>query len=199
MTEPSAEKLYRKMFDAWNRGEHALALELSRDLLRQSPRYDIAWLLQGVILYELARYTDAEKTLRRAVQLIPDASLDHGYVHLGHLCKHRGDFEKAELYYRKALALAPENAARHIFLGALLAIKGDLEAAEKVHRDGTGCSEGRMDEAYLNLGLVLRAQERYAEALECFTKVFDLSPDNEEATIAKRDMELVLEYLGDEA
>ncbi|MBT4866219.1 MAG: tetratricopeptide repeat protein [Planctomycetaceae bacterium] len=194
-----ADELYRTMFDAWCAGEYAYALELSRDLLRQFPDYDIGWLLQGVMLYELARYDEAEKTLRRAVRLIPDDSLDHGYFHLGHLCRERGDYENAERNYRKALELAPDNAGRHIFLGAMLAKKGDFVAAEEVHRDGTRCSKGPIDEAYLNLGSVLRAQERYSEALRSFTKALELTPDYEEALVAKQDMEKVLEYIANEA
>ncbi len=198
MPNTDADELYRTLFQAWDAGEYAYALEMSRDLLQQWPDYDIGWLLQGVMLYELARYDEAEKTLRRAVQLIPDGSLDHGYVHLGHLCKDRGDYDDAERYYRKALELAPDNAGRHIFLGAVLARKGDLVAAEKVHRDGTRCPRGDIDEAYLNLGYVLRAQERYDEALDCFTKALELTPEYEEAIVAKRDIEKVLEYTADE-
>ena len=191
------DQLYRRMFDAWHLGEYAYALEMARDLLRQFPDYDIGWLLQGVILYELARYDEAEKTLRRAAQLIPEQSLDHAYVHLGHLFNERGDYENAERNYRKALELAPDHAGRHIFLGAVLAKKGDFDAAEKVHGDGTRCSKGDIDEAYLNLGYVLRAQERYNEALDCFTKALELTPDYEEAHVAKQDMENVLKYIAE--
>ena len=34
---------YRKMFDAWNAGEHALALELSRESLQEFPDFNIGW------------------------------------------------------------------------------------------------------------------------------------------------------------
>jgi tetratricopeptide (TPR) repeat protein len=199
MSNTEADETYRNMIDAWSAGEYAFALEVSRDLLRKFPDYDIGWLLQGVMLYELARYDEAEKTLRRAIQLIPDKSLDHGYVHMGHLCRDRGDYEEAERYYRKALTLAPDNTGRHIFLGAVLAKKGGFQAAERVHRDGTRCSKGDLDEAYLNLGYVLRAQERYNEALECFAKALKVTPDYEQAIVGKRDMERVLEYLAGEA
>jgi tetratricopeptide (TPR) repeat protein len=192
-------ELYGKMFSAWKAGEHAYALEISRDLLRRFPDYEIGWLLQGVVLYELARYDESQKTLRRALQIIPDQVLDHGYVHLGHLCKNRGEYEDAERNYRKAIELAPDNAGRYVFLGALLATKGEFGASEKVHRDGTRCLQGRIDEAYLNLGYVLRAQERYKEALECFNKALELTPDYDRALTAKRDMAKVIEYLSDQA
>ena len=195
MTSASADEMYRKMFAAWNAGEHSFALEVSRDLMRQSPDHPIGSLLQGVLLYELARYDEAEKILKRAIQLIPPESLDHGYIHLGHLFEDRGNYEEAEQYYRKALELAPDNAGRHVHLGALLAKKGDFTSAVAVHRKGTQCKKGPIDESYLNLGYVLRAQECYREALECFNKALEITPDYEKAAIAKRDMEKVLEYL----
>lgn len=195
MRYTDADELYRTMFEAWDAGECAYALEMSRDLLEQWPDYDTGWLLQGVMLYELARYDEAEKTLRRAIQLIPDDSLDHAYVNLGHLCKDRGDYDDAERCYRKALELAPDNAGRYIFLGVVLARKGDFVAAEEVYRDGTRCPRGHIDEAYLNLGYVLRARERYNEALDCFNKALELEPDYDEAIVAKRDIEKVLAYV----
>ena len=197
MSKTDADTTCRKMMAAWDADEYALALEISHDLLRQDPENYVAWLYHGRILSELARYDDAEKALRRTVHLLPDDTLNHGYLHLGHLFKYRGDYEKADQYYRKALKLAPDDAGRYIFLGALLAVKGDLEAAEQVHRDGTRCSKGDIDEAFLNLGLVLRAQERYHEALECFAKALEVTPDYEPALVGKRDIEKVLEYLAD--
>lgn len=199
MTLPNDDEMYRRMFDAWNVGEHAFALELSRDLLRQFPDYGTGWLLQGVMLYELARYDESEKTLRLALQLIPKQALDHGYIHLGHLCKDRGDYEDAECFYRKALELAPDDAGRHIFLGAVLAKKGDFDSAEKAHRNAICCAKGDIDEAYLNLGYVLRAQERYSEALGCFTKALGMTPNYEEAVLAKQDMEKVLQYMANKS
>jgi len=56
-----------------------------------------------------------------------------------------------------------------------------------------------LDEAYLNLGLVLRAQERYKEALACFEKALELTPDYRKAITAKSDIEKAIAYLQVEA
>jgi hypothetical protein len=45
----TAEKSYRRVFNAWNAGEHGYALELCRELIRAFPDYNIAWLLEGVL------------------------------------------------------------------------------------------------------------------------------------------------------
>jgi tetratricopeptide (TPR) repeat protein len=189
------EAAYQKTFDAWSEGEHAHALELSRELLHDFPDFEIGLLLQGIILYELARYEEAEHLLQIVIQDLSPEHLDHGYVHLGHLYRERGDYENAEQCYRKAIELQCDNAGRHIFLGALLAKKGDLAGAEAAHRHATKCTEGPLDEAYFNLGLVLRAQERYREALECFERALELDPQYKDAIKGKNDLIKTLAYL----
>lgn len=186
---------YDEMFKAWEHGEHAYALELSRELLQRFPDFAVGQVLQGVILYELARYDEAEQVLNAAIQDLPPEQLQHGYVHLGHLHRERGDYLGAETWYRKAAELAPDHAGPHVFLGALLARRGDFRGAEAAYRKATRCSKGAVDEAYLNVGLVLRSQERYTEAQECFNKALELTPDYSEAAIAKADIEKAIAHV----
>jgi tetratricopeptide (TPR) repeat protein len=49
-----------------------------------------------------------------------------------------------------------------------------------------------IDEAYHNLGLVLRGQDRLVEAAECFRKAIELCADYPEAIEALQDVESVL-------
>src|ERR1041385_6217343 len=99
------DTVYRKMFDAWKAGERAFALELSRELLREFPDFNVGWVIQGIVLYELARYDEAEQVLHNAIQGMPLEQLQHGYTQLGHLCRERGDYDNAEKWYRKAVEL----------------------------------------------------------------------------------------------
>ena len=194
------DTLYRKAFDAWSSGEYAYALEQSRELLREFPDFDVGCVLQGIILYELARYEESEQVLHQAVRSLSLEHLDHAYHHLGHLYEARGDHDSAEKWYRKAAELNPNHTWRYVFLGGLLAKRGDFSGAEACHRKAIQCSSGDvLDEAYLNLGLVLRAQERYKEALACFEKALELTPDYREAITAKSDIEKAIAYLQVEA
>jgi len=189
------ETTYRKMFDAWDAGEHAYALELSRVLLHDFPDFEFGLVLQGVILYELARYEEAEQVLRAAVQDLSTEAKHHGYLQLGHLFRDKGDYDSAEKWYRQSMELNPNDAGRHIFLGLVLAKKGHFHAAEEEYRQGTKCTKGAIDEAYLNLALILRAQERYKEALECIERALALTPDYPEPLKVKKDLEKTLAYL----
>jgi tetratricopeptide (TPR) repeat protein len=71
----------------------------------------------------------------------------------------------------------------------LLAVSGRLTEAEAVHRKATRCPEGCIDEAHLNLGLVLKARQRYAEARACFQKALKITPNYKDALRQLKDME----------
>ena len=66
----------------------------------------------------------------------------------------------AQRWYHQSIESSPHSAHGHIYLGAMLARCGRLNEAEAADRRGTLCKTGAVDEAFLNLGLVLRAQER---------------------------------------
>lgn len=86
-----------------------------------------------------------------------------------------------------------------IYLGLTLALQGRLRDAERVHRSATQCLEGCIDEAFYNLGLVLRAQERYQEAAECFREAIRRDPKYRIARRALRDVELADKMGGESA
>jgi tetratricopeptide (TPR) repeat protein len=191
----TARKRYRRVFTTWTAGEQLYALELCRELLRNFPGHNLAWMLEGVILYEIARYAEAEQVLREGIQGVAFEELNHGYIQLGQLYKYQGRYDEAEKWYRKAIELKPEYSGSHVHVGLLLTAKGDLDGAEACYRRAIRCSEGRIEEAYLNLGLVLRARECYEEALECFKKALQIKPKYKEASAGKSDMEKTIDFL----
>src|SRR5262249_30511513 len=87
---------------------------------------------------------------------------------------------------------APDDATYQIFLGAFLAQAGRLREAEVVRRRATRCKVGFVDEAFFNLGLVLRALERYAEARDCFQRALKLDPKYKKVRRELADIERVL-------
>lgn len=103
-------------------------------------------------------------------------------------------FDEAEAAVHKALELAPPEKSILSFclLGTLFQNKGDDAAAERVHRQGTTCSRGCIDESYYNLGLVLRALRRYREARSCFERAIEIDPHYKEARRARKDVRRAL-------
>lgn len=180
---------YDRLRKAHDEGDTALAVLRARDFLTDYPDYGPAWIILGMALVSLARYQEAEAALNRAMELAPSDKQRLPLYQLGHLDRERGVFDRAADWYRRSIEAAPDDASGYIYLGGALAKQGRIREAEAAHWKGIRCPDGCVDEAYLNLGLVLRAQERFEEAAECFRKAIDLDPDYKEAKRALRDAE----------
>jgi len=145
-------------------------------------------------LMQLARYKEAEKALEKAISICPKDKLFVPYAQMGHLNYSRGDYQEAAKWFTKCIKKLPNDATGYIYKGSALAKCGKLKSAENAHRKATQCREGCIDEAYLNLGYVLRAQEKYTEALPCFAKALEIDPKYKEAKRAMKDVEKAIEY-----
>ena len=166
----------------------ALTVARARELVARHPECGPAWRLLGSALVELARYDEAEEALRRATALCPTDRLWIPMADMGHLFRARGDFEAAASWYRRAVDAAPDQAGARIYLGGVLALAGKLVEAEAAHRAATACEHGCRDEAFLNLGLVLRARGRYEEAAASFESALQIDPTYRPAKLALRDV-----------
>jgi tetratricopeptide (TPR) repeat protein len=192
MKQSDFKRRLKEIERADKRGLSMCSIELATQLVADYPDHGRAWFELALATYPIARYSDALSALRRGLRLCPPGKRHVVYAQFGHLYRQKGEFRRAEVWYRKALAGDPEDATWHIFLGALLAVSGRLKEAEAAHREATRCSEGCIDEAFFNLGLVIRAQGRYKEAQACFQKALKLSPNDKEARLHLNDMEQVL-------
>jgi tetratricopeptide (TPR) repeat protein len=194
MRERERSTRFRQMQAASDKKLLCYTVELAKRFVADFPDSPYGWIYFGDSLYGLARYSEAIKAFGHAIRLCPKPKRFMVHARLGHLYSHKGDFRRAEAWYRKAIAGNPSDAGYRVFLGGLLAIAGRLREAEAVHRRATLCKKGCIDEAYLNLGLVLRAQERYAEALTCFRKALKLDPHYKQAKREIADVERVDQF-----
>lgn len=185
---------YRRLRAASDADLPALTIARARAFLADYPEFGPAWLELGIALTETARFAEALEALEAALRLCPPEMLRFPLAQMGHYHKFRGDYGSAEAWYRRAIDAAPDHASGYIYLGASLARQGRLEEAEVVHRAATDCSRGCIDEAYLNLGLVLRAQDRLIEASECFAHALALDPDYKAARRALRDVRKAIAF-----
>jgi tetratricopeptide (TPR) repeat protein len=167
--------------------------ELSERYLVARSTHWFVWLYYADSLSAMARYSEALAALRRGLRLCPPNRRHLVYYRFGHVHRRRGGFRLAERWYRRAAEASSADATYHIFLGALLAQAGRLDEAEAVHRRATRCRKGAIDEAFLNLGFVLRARRRYAKARKCFERALVLDPKYKEARKALSDVEHVLQ------
>jgi len=180
---------------AYKAGLPALAVTRAREFLRDHPECGPAWKILGSALIDMGRHAEAEGALKRAIALCPLDKVWIPLAEMGHLHKARGEFWGAASWYGQAIKSVPDEASGHIGLGGILARFGRLQEAEEAHRAATCCTRGRRDEAYLNLALVLRAQQRYEEAAACLEQALKLDPKYAAAKKALRDVRETIRFL----
>jgi tetratricopeptide (TPR) repeat protein len=193
MKQNDSKKRLREIEKADKGGHTACVMELAKRFVVDYPGKILGWYYLGRSLYGMARYKEALAALRRLGPLLPPKKQHPAYSEIGHLYGQKGELRRAEAWYRKAVASDPLQASYYIFLGGILAKTGRFSEAEATHRKATRCRKGCIDEAYHNLGLVLRAQGRYLEARTCFRKALKIDPKYKEAREALFDVKYVIE------
>lgn len=182
----------KPILDAIDRDHAATCVLLCQSWLRDHPD-DLSVIHEyAEMLYKMARFEEAIAVYEDALERFPENRWGI-YNQLGHLHRYRGAMSEAELAYQQAIDIDHDDAASYILLGAVLARQGKLEEAEKTHRRATKCPEGFIDEAFHNLGLVLRGQGRLADAKLCFEKAIEIDSNYEEAIDALIDVTAAIE------
>lgn len=147
------------------------------------------------MLYQMTRYEDAVRVYQTALGQMAGDDRNRWIVFskIGEAHRYWGRLAEAETWFRKAIEAAPEEVSNYVMLGACQARQGKLKEAEETHRAATKWTESdQLDEAYHNLGLVLRGQDRWAEAAECFQKAIDITPDYADAIEALEDVDMAI-------
>ncbi len=169
---------------AWDDERWACCRELAVRLTRSDERR--GWGQLATSLEELARYEEAEHALENLLRVSPRRRWSVAYRQLGWLWKTRGNQVRAAGWFQKAIDLDPSNGL--LGLGTCMARQGDYAAAKRCQRRAIRFAVGCTDEAYLNLGYVLRAERRYPEARECFERAIELDPCYADAKLARKDV-----------
>jgi tetratricopeptide (TPR) repeat protein len=69
---------------------------------------------------------------------------------------------------------------------------GDFQKSSELRERATQCAKGVIDEAWLNLGYVRAAQERYSDARDCFLRAIKICARYKEARAGLREAQLIL-------
>jgi tetratricopeptide (TPR) repeat protein len=186
------EDLRERLLVAHQDGNPALTIEIGKRYLAKYPDDGTAFTFVGMAMQGVARYADARAAYEQALAIMPTENHFLIYRQIGLLEQDLSNVSSAETWFRRALDARPDDATSYIYLGALLAKNGRLDEAEACHRRGTTCSEGCIDEAYLNLGHVLLAKEDYLGALHCYREALERDPLDHETQKAIEDMEQLL-------
>jgi tetratricopeptide (TPR) repeat protein len=162
-------------------------MHFARLYTEKYPNDSCGWLVLADALGSIAKYEEARKALRVALKLSPKDDREFVFHQIGHFYKEKGDFRRAESWYRRAVQ-TEATTNNLVFLGACLARQGRYKEAKQSHRRAIQLATREPDEAYFNLGLILRAEGKYQEALECFERALEFDPKYVIAKKAKNDI-----------
>ena len=128
----------------------------------------------GGILKNKGKLKEAEKYIRKAIELKPDYVL--AISNLGEILKLFGNLKEAEKYIRKAIAIEPGYAISHYNLGCILRDLGNLKEAEICLRKAIKLKPNFLD-AHYNLGGLLSIIGNLEEAGRYILNTIKLNPD----------------------
>ncbi len=106
------------------------------------------------------------------------AQTDRQYIRQGNKMFQRGDLEKAEVAYTKAVEKNDKNPQAHYNLGRVLQEqKKDSAAVEAYQRAGRlETNPLRRSQAYHNMGVICQQGKLYGEAIEAYKQALRLNP-----------------------
>ena len=129
----------------------------------------------GVDYARQGRFDVAEEKLRKAVDQNDRYAPAHGV--LAYVLTQRGDREGAEREYRRALALAPDDAATHNNFGVFLCDLGKFKEADQAFRTALADRNYATPEAaWTNAGICQR-QARDPRAEDSFREALKINPE----------------------
>jgi tetratricopeptide (TPR) repeat protein len=132
----------------------------------------------GEIYNSLGKMDDAERVLRRALEL--DADNPEAQNNLGRTLARRGDRAGAIAAFSRALLIRPNYAAAHNNLANQAEADGDFQLARR-HFERAIRHDPAYAEAYYNYGTALAARRLWSEAERRLSKAVELAPDFAEA------------------
>ena len=117
-----------------------------------------------------------------------DASLIH--LKIAETYSNRGQVKKAIAEYRKVLAIVPDSASGHNYLGAHLKMDGKIDEAIKSFRESVRLRPDE-DRVRINLAEALRLNGNTSEAMQQVNVVLQRTPDYADAHFTKGVLEVL--------
>ncbi|MCX5702462.1 MAG: tetratricopeptide repeat protein [Candidatus Omnitrophica bacterium] len=151
-------------------------LQQAEEILKRM-QDEFRYLNSGLIYKVQGRYKEAEKELKKAIE-VAVYNFD-AYVALGDNYAKQGRYLEAEKALQKAIEISPDIPKAYSKLADVYRDQGKYLQAEEMLERATGINPGYA-EAYIQLGRCYMDQKRYKEAIGVFEKGIALSPNQNE-------------------
>lgn len=171
------------------RGDPAAAELWFRKAIRSDPHRHHAYMNLGTLYLDAKRWKEALAMFEAARPLVHAASdmadLDYNTGRLHHA---RGEFDRAEACYQKALSEAPTHRRALNNLGALMLAKKDYAQAAVLFRRACAL-EKRNEKLRINLALAYFLSGRKTEAEKELLEALRLNPESKQAKFLLEDFQ----------
>ena len=171
---------YREAVRHEDNGDFAQALVCIERHLEFDPDGIRGQVFYANLLSDLRRFEDAESILLE----LDLATTNKAYWAVcwswAHLYRTKDDCANAVVWARRLIESRPDWTVGYIYLGSSLARLGRFEDAVAAYLPATELpadSDNDPDEAYLNIGLIRRAQRRFGEAVDALDKAIEIDSD----------------------
>lgn len=158
------------------RGDFGKAEDFFRRALRKKPNYSEAHNNLGVLLSDLGRSAEALREYEAAAANVLYATPEIAYYNMGEEYRRQGKADRAELMYRRALALNERYAPAYRGLAAALEAQGRASEAVAALEKCVQATPAYAP-AWLDLGVAYARAGKREEALRAFRGVLANSDD----------------------
>lgn len=188
----SAERYYRKAVELspdnatvlYNMAEFLFSskrdVTKSISLLKKCVALDrtnaVAFGLLAVVYEQTRDFSSAERCYLQAMDLDPNSPVRLVNYAL-FLEQHKGDYDKAEEYYRKAIRIKPDFTSALFNLGDLLETKDDPAGAEKIYQRLLEVDPNNVL-GLNNYGQLMSNRQNYIKAETLLTRLLRIDPTN---------------------
>lgn len=131
---------------------------------------------QGQALYNDKKYVEAAAAFEQAVPLAKDKNLVAVLTRLADCYGQAHQYDKAVENYKKAIELAPSDAALHNSLGSIYANMNKIPEAQAEFQKSAELDPAGAAKAYFNLGATLYNTGKMDEAADAFKKAIEKDP-----------------------
>ncbi len=142
----------------YNTGDLDRTIQLTNRIIELDPDNFQAYLMEGALLMDMGRYSDAEEAFRKGMEAGPQYKfLSEIQVTLGQALYHQGKLEEARQHFQKAVEIQEQNPENNLY----------------------------RSDAYVGLAMIHMEQENFSEADKSLDRAMVAFPDNLNHVIAR--------------